>query len=271
MPARRAMHDLAQRTLDPRRSLRATAHPRSRAADRPGVEGRLHSHPPESRTQDRSPDATPPRRPPRSRPRAHQSRCRLHAVGRRSEPRQARDARCHPPHRRLGREHHVTPQGRGHTAPQRPSGPAKTRRRPTQPGRTPPNDQHPGNGRHREPPTGHPTAHLNPRRTPIYTSLLDGRYAWPRCPQPLPRELQPHSQHQRRDREPRAGLPPGTPHPTGPNNRSTSPSPLGQPLGGMTPFPHVWWSVSVPHRGRWSGSAVGVGGVGAGGHAERLE
>jgi hypothetical protein len=37
------------------------------------------------------------------------------------------------------------------------------------------------------------------------------------------------------------------------------------------PFPHVWWSISVPHRGRRSGSAVGVGGVGAGGHGEQLE
>jgi hypothetical protein len=38
-----------------------------------------------------------------------------------------------------------------------------------------------------------------------------------------------------------------------------------------TPFPHVWWSISVPHRGRRSGSAVGVGGVGAGWYAEQLE
>jgi integrase/recombinase XerD len=38
-----------------------------------------------------------------------------------------------------------------------------------------------------------------------------------------------------------------------------------------SPFPHVWWSISVPHRGRRSGSAVGVGGVGAGGHGEQLE
>jgi hypothetical protein len=41
-----------------RRPLPTAAHPRSRAADRPGVEGRLQSHPPQSRTQDRSSDAT---------------------------------------------------------------------------------------------------------------------------------------------------------------------------------------------------------------------
>ena len=113
MPARGAVHHLTGWTLDPRRPLRAAAHPRSRAADRPGLEGRLHSNPPEGRTQDQSPDATPARRPPRPRPRAHQSRCRLHSAGCRGEPRQARDARCHPPHRRLGGQYRLTPAGDG--------------------------------------------------------------------------------------------------------------------------------------------------------------
>jgi len=63
----------------------------------------------------------------------------------------------------------VTPEGRGHTGP---SAPATTRHSSTQPGRAAPNDRHPANGHHREPPSGRPTAHLNPYRTPIYTSLL---------------------------------------------------------------------------------------------------
>jgi hypothetical protein len=75
MPAHGPVHHLDRWTLDPRRPLRAAAHPCSRAADRPGVEGRLHSDPPESRTEDQPSDATPARRPPRSCPRAHQSRC----------------------------------------------------------------------------------------------------------------------------------------------------------------------------------------------------
>jgi hypothetical protein len=173
MPARRAVHHLTSSPVDPRRRLRAAAHPRPRAADRPGVEGRLHGDPPESGAEDRSPDATPTRRPPRPRSRAHQSRCRLLTVGCRGEPRQARDTQCHPPHQRMGREHRVTPEGRATpplTGPQRPP-------RPDTPGQSgpaqPPNARHPANGHHREPPTGRPTAHLTARRTAIYTSLLE--------------------------------------------------------------------------------------------------
>ena len=87
MPARGPVHHLARWTLDPRRPLRAATRPRSRAADRPGMEGRLHRHPPESRTQDRTPDATPTRRPPRPRSRAHESRRRLQPSRCRGEPR----------------------------------------------------------------------------------------------------------------------------------------------------------------------------------------
>jgi len=167
MPARRAVHHLARRALDPRRRLRATAHPRPRAADRPGVEGRLHRDPPKGGAQDQPSDATPARRPSRSSPRAHQSRCRLLAVGCRGEPRQARDARCHPPHRRLGSEHRVTPEGAGHTAPQRPARPDTARHsRPPSPKRSASHQRPPRRAVHRAP---HGAPH--PRRTPIYTSL----------------------------------------------------------------------------------------------------
>ena len=118
------------RPLDPRRPLRATASACSRAADRPGVEGRLHSDPPEGRAQDQSSDATPPRRPPRPRPRAHQSRCRLLAAGCRGEPRQARDARCHPPHLRVCGQYRLTPERAGHTTR---SAPIATREGTTRP------------------------------------------------------------------------------------------------------------------------------------------
>ena len=64
MPDRGPVHERARWTVDPRRPLRAAASACSRAADRPGVEGRLHSDAAEGRAQDQSSDATPPRRPP---------------------------------------------------------------------------------------------------------------------------------------------------------------------------------------------------------------
>ena len=66
-------------------------------ATRPKVERKIGSS-----------DATPARRPSRPRPRAHQSRCRLLAAGCRGEPRAARDARCHPPHRSMGGKYRLS-------------------------------------------------------------------------------------------------------------------------------------------------------------------
>ena len=172
MPARRAVHHLLVWALDPRRPLRTTAHPRSRAADRPGVEGRLHRDPPESRTQDRSSDATAARRSPRSRSWAHQSRCRLLTTGGRGEPRQTRDARCHPPGRRVGSKHRLTPPRKGRQGLTPRSTPHRTPHRPTQPAAEPQTTRIPPTASAASHPPGRPTPLLNPRRRPIYTSLL---------------------------------------------------------------------------------------------------
>src|SRR5450432_776384 len=176
------MHHLTSRPLDSRWPLRAAAHPRPGPADRPGVEGRLHSNPTQDRAEDRASDAPPTRRPPRPRPRPHQSRCRLLAVGCRGQPRQARDARCHPPRQRVGSEHRVTSAGAGSHRPQRPPRPAHDPTPPDTAGRPAPNDRHPANGHDHEPPTGRPTAHLNPRKTPIYTILLGRPEGDPQSP-----------------------------------------------------------------------------------------
>jgi hypothetical protein len=139
MPARQRVHHLNGWALDPRRPLRATASACSRPPDRSGVEGRLHSQPPQGRAQDQSPDPTPTRRPPRSRPRAHQSRCRLQSAGGRGEPRATCDARCHPPHRRVGAQHRLTPPETGSHPPAPPS--------------TDPRPRHPGSRTARHRPT----------------------------------------------------------------------------------------------------------------------
>ena len=181
---------------------------RSRAADRPGVEGRLHSDPPEGRAEDQSPDATPARRSPRPRPRAHQSRRRLHSAGCRGEPRATRDARCHPPRRWVGGQYRLTPlSGDSHplSAPHRcartrhgVSGPTKraasprpavTERRPSRPLTARPHDA--------------PTP-----RTSIYTNLLrasGGQSAYA----PRRRAADRSLRHQLRRRASQEGLPYG--------------------------------------------------------------
>ena len=63
LPAVCAVHHLAQTgRIDPPRPATSSNSPRPRTPNRSGVEGRLHSDPPEGRAEDRSSDATPTRR-----------------------------------------------------------------------------------------------------------------------------------------------------------------------------------------------------------------
>ncbi|HEX6356660.1 MAG TPA: transposase [Actinophytocola sp.] len=75
---------------------------RSYPTGRRDLESRLPGYPPEGGTQDRAPDAPTPRRSPSPCPRTGESRRRLLATGRRSEPGPARRPRDRPPRRRLG-------------------------------------------------------------------------------------------------------------------------------------------------------------------------
>ena len=78
---------------------------RARQAD-PGLEGRLHRHPTQGRTQDRPPDAPTARRTTGPGPRPAQDRRRLRSARRRGQPGPPRRARTAHPPCRMGRQTH---------------------------------------------------------------------------------------------------------------------------------------------------------------------
>jgi hypothetical protein len=89
MSAGRSMHQLTDWAHHHHQPARGAADPGSHCPGRPGLEGRLQSHPPESGTQDRPPHAPTPRRPTRPSPPLHQSRRRLPPARRCSQPRRS--------------------------------------------------------------------------------------------------------------------------------------------------------------------------------------